>query len=160
MDVQDSFFMQEALKIAKEGKTQGEVPVGAVVVWQDQIIARAYNAPIMYHDPSAHAEIRALKIAADHLQNYRLVGCDLYVTLEPCMMCAGAIMHARIRRLIYGAPDPKTGVCGSVLDLFQEPRLNHHTKVSGGILAEESVALLQEFFAEKRAQAKQKSSLL
>lgn len=158
MNSQESSFMQQALTMAEEGKVQGEVPVGAVIVWQGQVIARAYNAPIMSHDPSAHAEIRALRMAAEYLQNYRLVDCDLYVTLEPCAMCAGAIMHARIQHLIYGARDPKTGVCGSVIDLFKEPQLNHHTEVVGGVLATESATLLRTFFAERRMQAKQKSS--
>jgi tRNA(adenine34) deaminase len=126
------------------------VPVGAVVVADGRIVGRGFNAPVSSHDPSGHAEIAALRDAATRLQNYRLPGCDLYVTLEPCAMCAGAIMHARIRRLVFGAPDPKTGACGSVVDLFVEPRLNHHTAVTGGVLAEECGALLTQFFDARR----------
>ena len=132
----------------------GEVPVGAIVVYQDEIIGRGFNAPISSHDPSAHAEIQAIRDAAQRLGNYRLVDCDLYVTLEPCAMCAGAIMHARVARLLYGASDPKTGACGSIINLFQEKRLNHHTEVTGGILAEKCGGMLSDFFAERRRQLK------
>lgn len=156
---QDRFFMQEALKEALIGKTLGEVPVGAVVVHKGEIIARASNAPITTNDPTAHAEIRALRMAAQVLGNYRLIDCDLYVTLEPCMMCAGAMMHARIRRLIYGAYDEKTGVCGSVMNVFLERKLNHHTAVQSGVLAETAASILQSFFQEKRLQAKQKKPI-
>jgi len=128
--------------------------VGAIVVYQDQIIGRGFNAPISRQDPSAHAEIQAMRDAAQRLGNYRLVDCDLYVTLEPCVMCAGAIMHARIERLFYGASDPKTGACGSIINLFQEKRLNHHTEVIGGILAEKCGSVLSDFFAERRRQLK------
>ena len=128
----------------------GEVPVGAVVVREGQVVGRGFNAPIAQHDPSAHAEMAALRDAGRQLGNYRLPGCSLYVTLEPCVMCAGAIQHARIERVVYGAPDPKTGACGSVVDLFAEARLNHHATVVGGVLAAESVALLQRFFACRR----------
>jgi tRNA(adenine34) deaminase len=115
-----------------------------------EIVGRGYNHPICGHDPTAHAEIAAMRDAAQRLGNYRLAGCELYVTLEPCVMCAGAIMHARVARLIYGAADPKTGACGSVVDLFAELRLNHHAAVTGGVLAAESAALLQGFFAARR----------
>jgi len=142
--------MREALRLALEGAGQGEVPVGAVVVKDGVIVGRGYNAPISGNDPSAHAEIQALREAAQNLANYRLEGCSLYVTLEPCAMCAGAIMHARLARLIYGACDPKTGACGSVVDLFSEKRLNHHTEVIGGVLASEAGKLLSEFFAGRR----------
>jgi tRNA(adenine34) deaminase len=148
------FFMATALELAHQGGALGEVPVGAIVVYQDQIIGRGFNAPISRQDPSAHAEIQAMRDAAQRLGNYRLVDCDLYVTLEPCVMCAGAIMHARIERLFYGASDPKTGACGSIINLFQEKRLNHHTEVIGGILAEKCGSVLSDFFAERRRQLK------
>lgn len=146
--------MATALELAQQGGALGEVPVGAIVVYQDKIIGRGYNAPISQHDPSAHAEIQAIRDAARQFENYRLVDCDLYVTLEPCAMCAGAIMHARIGRLFYGASDPKTGACGSITNLFQEKRLNHHTEVIGGILAEKCGGMLSDFFAERRRQLK------
>jgi tRNA(adenine34) deaminase len=143
-------FMQIAIALAQEAGAEGEVPVGAVVVKDGLIIGRGYNAPIKQHDPSAHAEIRALRDAANNLGNYRLIDCTLYVTLEPCAMCAGAIQHARIVQLVYGASDPKTGACGSVIDLMAEDKLNHHTQVTGGILAKECGALLTAFFKERR----------
>jgi tRNA(adenine34) deaminase len=143
-------MIREALQLAVQAAVQGEVPVGALVVKDSQIIGRGYNAPIVSNDPTAHAEIRALRDAAKGLGNYRLNGCTLYVTLEPCAMCAGAIMHARIARLVYGAPDPKTGACGSVVDLFAEDRLNHHTEVTGGVLAAEAGKQLSDFFATRR----------
>jgi tRNA(adenine34) deaminase len=142
--------MRLALVLAAEAARSGEVPVGAVVVQGDEIIGRGFNAPIGMHDPSAHAEMTALREAARRLGNYRLPGCSLYVTLEPCAMCAGAIQHARIARVVYGARDPKTGACGSVVDLFAEQRLNHHATIVGGVLAAESAALLQAFFASRR----------
>ena len=145
--------MRAALELAQQAESAGEVPVGAVVVKDGEIVGRGYNHPISGHDPTAHAEIAALRDAAARLGNYRLGGCDLYVTLEPCVMCAGAIMHARIERVFYGARDPKTGACGSVADPFSEPRLNHHTTVSGGLLAPEAAALLQRFFAARRKTA-------
>jgi tRNA(adenine34) deaminase len=131
------------------------VPVGAVVVKDGVIIGRGSNAPITEHDPSAHAEIQAMRDAAKYLGNYRLVDCTLYVTLEPCAMCAGAIQHARIARLVFGASDPKTGACGSVINLMAEERLNHHTEVTGGILATECGSLLSQFFAGRRKSRKQ-----
>ncbi len=146
----DVGFMRAALALAKEARRAGEVPVGAVVVADGAIVGRGFNAPISRHDPTGHAEIAALRDAARTLGNYRLPGCDLYVTLEPCAMCAGAILHARIRRVVFGARDPKTGACGSVVDLFAEPRLNHHATVSGGVLGDECGALLSGFFADKR----------
>ena len=142
--------MREALQQAHTAATLGEVPVGAVVVKDGAVVGRGWNAPIGSNDPSAHAEVRALRDAGGRLSNYRLVDCDLYVTLEPCAMCAGAIMHARIRRLVFGAGDPKTGACGGVVDLFAEKRLNHHAEVIGGVLAEESSLLLSGFFASRR----------
>jgi len=142
--------MREALALAAQGRAAGEVPVGAVVVKDGRIVGRGFNCPLASSDPTAHAEIRALREAAQRLGNYRLPGCTLYVTLEPCVMCTGAMMHARIARLVYGAPDPKTGACGSVVDLFAQERLNFHARANGGVLAEECGALLRDFFAERR----------
>lgn len=142
--------MRAALELAERAAAAGEVPVGAVVVRAGEIVGRGYNHPISAQDPSAHAEISALRDAAKRLGNYRLGGCELYVTLEPCVMCAGAILHARLARVIYGAADPKTGACGSVLNLFAERRLNHHTVVTGGMLHADAAALLQHFFASRR----------
>ena len=147
----DAMFMAMALDQAHNGWAMGEVPVGAVVVRDAQVVATGFNQPIANHDPTAHAEIQAMRAAATLLGNYRLAGCTLYVTLEPCAMCAGAIQHARLARLVYGARDPKTGACGSVVDLFAEPRLNHHTVVDGGVLADRCGRLLSDFFAERRA---------
>ena len=146
----DEAFMRVALELAKLAQEAGEVPVGAVVVRGGRIIGRGFNQPILSRDPIAHAEIVALRDAAQHLQNYRLNGCELFVTLEPCAMCAGAIMHARLARVVYGASDPKTGACGSVVNLFAESRLNHQTAVVGGLLAAECSELLQTFFAGRR----------
>jgi len=146
----DETFMREALALAMRGAGAGEVPVGAVVVRDGVIVARGFNMPISIHDPTAHAEVRVLRDASAALGNYRLPGCSLYVTLEPCIMCAGAIMHARIERLVFGASDPKTGACGSVVDLFAEKRLNHHCAVTGGVLASEAGKLLSDFFAARR----------
>ncbi len=150
---EDERFMRQALELAREALAAGEVPVGAVVVSDGEIIGCGYNAPISGHDPTAHAEVRALRRAAERLGNYRLTGCDLYVTIEPCSMCAGAILHSRLRRVVYGAPDPKTGACGSVVDLFSERRLNHHTHVQGGVLAAQCGELLSGFFATRRGRA-------
>lgn len=146
----DTFYMREALALAREAGACDEVPVGAVVVKDGEIVGRGFNAPIMRNDPTAHAEIVALRDAALRIGNYRLVDCDLYVTLEPCAMCVGAMLHARIRRVVFGAPDPKTGACGSVIDLFAESRLNHHASAEGGLLAEDSGALLTSFFSARR----------
>jgi len=146
----DERFMREALQLAREAGALDEVPVGAVVVKDGIVIGRGCNAPISRHDPTAHAEIAAMRDAAQRIGNYRLVDCDLYVTLEPCAMCAGAMLHARIRRVVFGAADPKTGACGSVIDLLGEPRLNHHAEAVGGVLAEECGALLSSFFATRR----------
>lgn len=150
----DLLFMREALSQARNARALGEVPVGAVVVKDGRIVAAGFNQPISSFDPTAHAEIVALRAAAHALGNYRLPGCELYVTLEPCAMCVGAMLHARIARVIYGASDPKTGACGSVIDLFMQEKLNHHANVKGGVLAEECGALLREFFAERRAAQK------
>jgi tRNA(adenine34) deaminase len=143
--------MELALAQARRAWDHGEVPVGAVVVKDGEVIATGYNQPIGRHDPTAHAEIVALRAAAEKLGNYRLPGCELYVTLEPCAMCSGAMMHARLARVVYAAPDPKTGACGSVLDLFAQEKLNHHAEVLGGVLAEEAADMLKGFFAERRA---------
>ena len=146
----DEEFMTQALELAREAQAAGEVPVGAVVVKDGAVIGRGYNRPISARDPSAHAEMVALRDAAARLGNYRLSGCDLFVTLEPCVMCAGAIMHARIGRLVFGARDPKTGACGSVIDLFGEARLNHHTQVIGNVRSDAARDLLQAFFGARR----------
>ena len=150
----DIDYMRTALDMASQALAAREVPVGAVVVLDGEIIGRGFNAPISRHDPTEHAEMMALREAARHLGNYRLPGCELFVTLEPCLMCAGAIMHARIARLVYGASDPKTGACGSVVDAFGERRLNHHTEVVGGVMAVECGAILSDFFAMRRAERK------
>ena len=143
-------WMRQALQLAVQALDAGEVPVGAVVVHQGEIIGRGANACVAEHSVCCHAEIAALTEAGQRLGNYRLDGCDLYVTLEPCSMCAGAIMQSRIRRLIYAAAEPKTGAAGSVLDLFANKQLNPHTAVQGGVLAGESALLLQRFFQERR----------
>ena len=155
----DLQLMRLALAQAEQARALGEVPVGAIVVKAGEVIASGFNQPISRHDPSAHAEIVALRAAAQVLGNYRLPGCELYVTLEPCAMCAGAMQHARIERVVWGAPDPKTGACGSVVNLFDQPLLNHHARVQGGVLADESAALLQSFFAQRRHAAKLKREM-
>lgn len=142
--------MTQALDQARQAWSAGEVPVGAVVVKDGVVVGRGYNHPIGGHDPTAHAEVAALRDAARRLGNYRLTGCALYVTIEPCAMCTGAIFHARIARVVYGAADAKTGVAGSVLDLYAEPRLNHHAEIVGGVLAAECGALVSAFFAARR----------
>ena len=147
----DQAFMRMAMDAAVEAKLVGEVPVGAVVVKDGEVIAVGYNQPIGQHDPTAHAEINALRSAAQKLGNYRLVDCTLYVTLEPCAMCLGAMLHARLARVVFGAPDPKTGVCGSVLNLALEKQLNHQTQVQGGILAQACGDTLRDFFKERRS---------
>ena len=150
LEIIDQELMQMALQLAKQAALAGEVPVGAIVLKDGVIIGRGSNAPIVNHDPTAHAEIQAMRAAALHLGNYRLVDCTLYVTLEPCAMCSGAIQHARIARLVYGANDLKTGACGSVVNLMNEPKLNHHTQVTSGVLAEPCAQVLSEFFAARR----------
>lgn len=152
-DERDQRFMRAALEEARLAEAAGEVPVGAVVVWNDAIIARGHNVPIRSRDPSAHAEMQALRAAAQVVGNYRMPECELYVTLEPCAMCSGAMLHARLRHVVFGATDPKTGAAGSVLDLFAEARLNHQTTIRGGVLADECGQLLRDFFrARRRAQ--------
>jgi tRNA(adenine34) deaminase len=148
--VTDEDWMAEALALARAAEARGEVPVGAIVVIDGAIVGRGGNAPIAGNDPTAHAEIAALREAGARVGNYRLPGSTLYATLEPCAMCAGAILHARVARVVFGARDPKSGACGSVIDLFAEPRLNHHATVAGGVRAEECGGLLSRFFAERR----------
>ena len=146
----DKHFMQLALDLASHAASIGEVPVGAIIVKDGEIIGRGSNAPIALHDPTAHAEIQALREAAARLGNYRLVDCTLYVTLEPCAMCSGAMQHARIKKLVFGANDPKTGACGSVINLMNEPKLNHHCEVVGGVLAVDCGSVLTDFFKLRR----------
>ena len=153
----DEYFMQQALAQAKLAQDLGEVPVGAVVVHQGKVVAAAHNAPIAHHDPTAHAEVLALRAAATALGNYRLDDCSLYVTLEPCAMCVGAMMHSRLKRVVWGASEPKTGAAGSVVDLFANPQLNHHTHHQGGVMADEASQLLQDFFKAQRALNKQQA---
>jgi len=147
----DERFMAIALEEAREAAARGEVPVGAVVVLDGQVLARAHNEPIARHDPTAHAEILALRAAGDRTGNYRLVGSTLYVTIEPCAMCCGAALQARIARLVYGADDPKAGAVRSLHQLLEDRRLNHRVTVTAGVRAEESGALLREFFGARRA---------
>jgi len=146
----DQQFMLQAIEQAQLAATAGEVPVGAILVRDGQVISRAFNQPITNHDPSAHAEMLALRQAAQVEQNYRLPGSTLYVTLEPCAMCSGAILHARVDRVVYGAPDPKTGAAGSVLDVFSSKQINHQTRIEGGVMSEECGQLLRNFFKERR----------
>jgi tRNA(adenine34) deaminase len=146
----DEEFMREALDLARRAAEAGEVPVGAVIVRDGAIVGRGYNQPVSGNDPTAHAEVVALRDAGERIGNYRLGECEMFVTLEPCAMCAGAIMHARVSRVVYGAADPKSGACGSVLDLFAEDRLNHHATIVAGVMAEEAAALLRDFFAARR----------
>lgn len=146
----DVAMMRLALDQAHNAWALGEVPVGAVIVRAGAVLATGFNQPVGNSDPTAHAEIQALRAAGELAGNYRLVDCEMYVTLEPCAMCAGAIQHARLARVVYGAADPKTGACGSVIDLFGEARLNHHTRVNGGVLGTECAAVVAEFFAERR----------
>ncbi|MGA0037006.1 MAG: tRNA adenosine(34) deaminase TadA [Burkholderiaceae bacterium] len=153
----DHDFMRLALEQAALAAERGEVPVGAVLVQGDQVIAVGSNAPIGDHDPTAHAEVMALRSAAQRLGNYRLTDCRLYVTLEPCAMCSGAIFHARLSEVIYGAPDPKTGAAGSALDLYANRSINHQTLVRGGLMADECGQMLQAFFARRRAQQREGS---
>lgn len=150
MSETDLKWMRHAIDLAKRGAEQGEVPVGAVIVQDEKVIGEGWNQPIGKHDPSAHAEIVALRAAGQALENYRLLDTTLYVTLEPCVMCAGAIIHARVGRVVYGAKDPKAGAAGSIVNIFAEEKLNHHVSIEGGLLAEECGDLLSGFFRNKR----------
>lgn len=156
----DEYWMEQAIQLALKAQQQGEVPVGAIMVLDNKIIGEGCNQPISQHNPSAHAEMLAISASGQTLQNYRLIGATLYVTLEPCIMCAGAIIHSRINRLVYGASDLKTGAAGSFIGLLDYPGLNHQVKVEGGILAEQCGALLSEFFRERRRQIKQQKKNL
>jgi tRNA(adenine34) deaminase len=146
----DEDFMRRAIELARQAEGEGEVPVGALVVVDERIVGEGWNRPISASDPTAHAEVQAMRAAAAERRNYRLLGATLYVTLEPCVMCVGAMFHARIRRVVFGASDPKTGTAGSTINLFNEKRLNHHALVEGGVLADECGALLSGFFASRR----------
>ncbi|TXH34591.1 MAG: tRNA adenosine(34) deaminase TadA [Burkholderiaceae bacterium] len=150
----DARFMRMAIEQARAAWQLGEVPVGAVIVHRGEVIARGCNQPISRHDPTAHAEVLAIRDAAAQLKNYRLPECELFVTLEPCAMCGMALLHSRFQRVVYGAQDQKTGAAGSVVDLFASTQLNHHTLVTGGVLSDECAGLLQQFFAERRAAQK------
>lgn len=150
MNNEDEKFMQRALELAKLGEQAGEVPVGCVIVKDGEIVGEGYNHPITAHDPTAHAEIGAMRQAAQRLGNYRLVDTTLYVTLEPCTMCAGAMVHARVKRLVFGATEPRTGAVGSVYDIVRDERLNHRLEVTAGVLGEESAEMLRRFFRSRR----------
>ena len=150
MTAEDERWMRHALKLARRARELGEVPVGSVMVQGDEVVAEGWNQPIASHDPSAHAEMVAMREAARARRNYRLTGLTLYVTLEPCIMCAGAIIHARIARLVFGAPDPRAGAVHSLYDVIAQPRLNHRPDWTGGVLADECGAILQEFFRARR----------
>jgi len=146
----DQYWMAHALELAKKAEEQGEVPVGAVIIRGDEVLGEGWNQPITQHDSTAHAEIQALRAACAHVENYRLPGATLYVTLEPCIMCAGAIVHARIERVVYATKEPKTGAVGSCFDIFNTQQLNHYVHCEHGVLADESTQLLQDFFKSRR----------
>jgi len=146
----DLFWMQRALELAQKAQSLGEVPIGAVLVKDDHIIGEGYNSPISHNDPTAHAEIMALRDAAQRISNYRLLDTTLYVTIEPCVMCAGALVHARVKEVVFGAAEPRTGAVGSVFDILQSSKLNHQVNVRGGVMAQECASLMQEFFKQRR----------
>jgi len=154
MATDDEKWMRYALQLAQRAYQRGEVPVGAVLVHQQQVIGEGWNLPINDHDPTAHAEIMAIRQGGQHLENYRLLDTTLYVTLEPCVMCAGAMIHGRIGRIVYGASDAKTGAAGSLLDILRHPGMNHQPTIQGGVLAEECGTMLSEFFRQRRAEKK------
>ncbi|WP_294614839.1 tRNA adenosine(34) deaminase TadA [uncultured Gilliamella sp.] len=152
----DEFWMQHALMLAKRAETIGEIPVGAVIIDENQqIIGEGFNQPILQHNPTAHAEIMAIEQAGKTLRNYRLVNTTLYITLEPCIMCAGAIIHSRIKRVVYGASDYKTGAAGSFIDILAYPGINHYAEINGGVLADECSNLISDFFKKRRLQKRQ-----
>ncbi|CAH0207091.1 hypothetical protein WB66_05480 [bacteria symbiont BFo1 of Frankliniella occidentalis] len=153
-DNNDEFWMRHALTLAQRAWDEGEVPVGAVLVHHGQVIGEGWNRPIGHHDPTAHAEIMAIRQGGKVIENYRLIDTTLYVTLEPCVMCAGAMVHGRVGRLVFGARDAKTGAAGSLMDVLGHPGMNHQVKIEQGILAEECAALLSDFFRQRRAQKK------
>lgn len=153
-DALDLFFMRHALQQAEKAREMGEVPVGCVIVKDEKIIAEGWNQPISQHDASAHAEVMAIRAAGQHMQNYRLPQTTLYVTLEPCTMCAGLMIHSRIQRLVFGASEPKTGACGSVFQVLSDQRHNHQIEVQGGIMQEACVEMIKRFFAERRRMKK------
>jgi tRNA(adenine34) deaminase len=150
MDDPDERFMRRAIELAREAEAAGEVPVGAVIVRDGEVLAEGFNRPISTHDPTAHAEMVALRAAAARIDNYRLTGTTLYVTLEPCAMCAGAMVHARVQRLVHAATDPRAGACGSVFNVVQNPALNHRLEVTPGVLGDECATLLRDFFVARR----------
>ncbi|PHM46265.1 hypothetical protein Xmau_00673 [Xenorhabdus mauleonii] len=150
----DEYWMRRAMDLAIQAQERGEIPVGAVLVADNKVIAEGFNHPITEHDPTAHAEIIALRRGGIQLQNYRLLNTTLYVTLEPCVMCAGAMVHSRIQRLVYGASDMKTGAAGSLVDILRHPGMNHKIQITGGVLAEECSAMLSTFFKQRREQHK------
>ena len=150
MEDADRHFMRRAIELAREAEAAGEVPVGALIVRDDEVLAEGFNRPISTHDPTAHAEMVALRAAAARIDNYRLTGTTLYVTLEPCAMCAGAMVHARVSRLVYAATDPRAGAAGSVFNVVQNPALNHRLEVVPGVLADECGSLLRDFFVARR----------
>ena len=150
MATPDEMYMRRAIELARQAEAAGEVPVGALIVRNGEVIAEGFNRPISTHDPTAHAEMVALRAAAARSDSYRLTGSTLYVTLEPCAMCAGAMVHARVERLVYGAPDPRAGAAGSIFNVVRTPELNHRLDVDGGVLGEECATLLRNFFAARR----------
>ena len=150
METPDQAYMRRAMQLARQAEATGEVPVGALIVRNGEVIAEGFNRPISTHDPTAHAEMVALRAAAARSDSYRLTGSTLYVTLEPCAMCAGAMVHARVERLVYGAPDPRAGAAGSIFNVVRTPELNHRLDVDGGVLGEECATLLRNFFAARR----------
>ena len=153
-ELNDAYWMKQALALAQKAWVQGEVPVGAILVLDDEVIGQGWNRPITRHDPPAHAEILALQQGGQIVQNYRLLNATLYVTLEPCVMCAGAMVHSRIKRLVYGASDLKTGAAGSLLDVLRHPGMNHQIEITAGVMANECSEMLSQFFQQRREQKK------
>jgi len=153
-ELNDAYWMKQALALAQKAWEQGEVPVGAILVLDDEVIGQGWNRPITRHDPTAHAEIMALQQGGQIVQNYRLLNATLYVTLEPCVMCAGAMVHSRIKRLVYGASDLKTGAAGSLLDVLRHPGMNHQIEITAGVMANECSEMLSQFFQQRREQKK------